>query len=296
MSIPVPALDDRTYAQLVEEAKSMISKHCPEWTDFHPADPGITLMELFAFLTEAVIYHMDRIPERSRLRFAELLGMDKGLTDNPELLLALASGKLKERNRAITFRDMENIIKKKYPEDILVVKAVLDTEVPFQGKFGKEHYVNIILILKKAGDDKEKEELFQNIYDDLRKQCLITTRLRVREAQKHSLGVRVSIIPALEYSDDRKGLEDRVVKRIESFFDPCFGGVKQEGWEFGRPVFRSEIYQIIEEVCGVDHVRKLTLLDIQNGSKEFKGNIELLNKTSIPVIDPLHIEVILERE
>ena len=46
MSLPSPNLDDRTWADIVEEAKKMIPGLCPDWTDFNPSDPGITLLEL----------------------------------------------------------------------------------------------------------------------------------------------------------------------------------------------------------------------------------------------------------
>lgn len=74
MPIPLPNLDDRTYADLVAETRSLIPRYAPTWTDHNVSDPGITLIELFAWLTEALIYRLNRIPQASEARFLELLG------------------------------------------------------------------------------------------------------------------------------------------------------------------------------------------------------------------------------
>ncbi len=74
MSLPLPNLDDRTYADLVKEMRALIPRYAPNWTNHNVSDPGITLLELLAWLTEALIYRLNRIPEASRSRLLELLG------------------------------------------------------------------------------------------------------------------------------------------------------------------------------------------------------------------------------
>lgn len=71
----VPALDTRRYQELRDEALARIPIHNPEWTNFNASDPGVTLVELFAFLTESLIYRANQIPERSRRKFLSLLGV-----------------------------------------------------------------------------------------------------------------------------------------------------------------------------------------------------------------------------
>ena len=75
MPLPIPTLDDRTFEQLVDEAKTLIPKHFPAWTDHNFSDPGIAFMELFAFLIENAIYQINRVPDRSLEHFASLLGV-----------------------------------------------------------------------------------------------------------------------------------------------------------------------------------------------------------------------------
>ncbi|HST50371.1 MAG TPA: putative baseplate assembly protein [Pyrinomonadaceae bacterium] len=74
MPLVVPTLDDRDFEQLLQEAKQRIPVYTPEWTNFDvESDPGITIVELFAFLTESLLYRANRVPERNRLKFLQLL-------------------------------------------------------------------------------------------------------------------------------------------------------------------------------------------------------------------------------
>jgi len=78
MGLPAPNLDDRTFSQIVEEAKSLIPKYCPQWTDFNASDPGITLIELLAWMTETIIYRLNRVPDKNYIKFLELMGTSLG--------------------------------------------------------------------------------------------------------------------------------------------------------------------------------------------------------------------------
>lgn len=73
MPIPNPILDDRSYQQLRDELVRRIPVYTPEWTDHNASDPGITLIELFAFLGENLLYRFNQIPETARLEFLRLL-------------------------------------------------------------------------------------------------------------------------------------------------------------------------------------------------------------------------------
>jgi predicted phage baseplate assembly protein len=75
MPIRPPALDDRRFQDLVDEVVRRIPAHTPEWTNPRPGDPGRTLIELFAWLTDTILYRANLIPERQRLVFLSLLGI-----------------------------------------------------------------------------------------------------------------------------------------------------------------------------------------------------------------------------
>ncbi len=73
MSLPVPNLDDRRFQDLVDEAKRMIPSLMPEWTNHNVADPGVALIELFAWMSEQVIYRLNQVPERLYVDLLNLL-------------------------------------------------------------------------------------------------------------------------------------------------------------------------------------------------------------------------------
>ena len=75
MPLPDPQLDDRRFQDIVNEAKMLIPRYCPEWTDHNVSDPGVTMIELFAWMTDLILYRMNRVPEKNYLRFMDLIGM-----------------------------------------------------------------------------------------------------------------------------------------------------------------------------------------------------------------------------
>jgi predicted phage baseplate assembly protein len=75
MPIRPPSLDDRSFDDLVSELLARIPAHTPEWTDPRPGDPGRTVLELFAWLTDTLLYRVNLSPEKQRLAFLQLLGI-----------------------------------------------------------------------------------------------------------------------------------------------------------------------------------------------------------------------------
>ena len=75
MPITIPNLDNRRYQELVQETLARVPVHTPEWTNFNKSDPGVTVVELFAFLAENMLYRANQIPDRNRRKFLQLLGI-----------------------------------------------------------------------------------------------------------------------------------------------------------------------------------------------------------------------------
>src|SRR5512139_1144718 len=75
MALPVPKLDDRQFQDIVDEAKKRIPQYCKEWTDHNVSDPGVTLIELFAWMTDIMLYRLNRVPDLHYIKFMEMLGI-----------------------------------------------------------------------------------------------------------------------------------------------------------------------------------------------------------------------------
>src|SRR5438067_2171376 len=76
MVLPAPNLDDRKFQDLVDEAKRLIPRYCPEWTNHNLSDPGVALIELFAWMSEMVLFRLNQVPDRLYTKFLELVGID----------------------------------------------------------------------------------------------------------------------------------------------------------------------------------------------------------------------------
>jgi Baseplate J-like protein len=75
MSAVLPNLDDRRWTDLVEEGRALIPVYSPGWTDHNVHDPGITVLELLAWLTETDIFRINRVPDRHRRKLLALVGI-----------------------------------------------------------------------------------------------------------------------------------------------------------------------------------------------------------------------------
>lgn len=75
MSLRPPDLDDRDFQALMRDALARIQDASPRWTDHSPSDPGIVLLDAFAYLTEMMIYRLNRVPEKAYVEFLRLMGV-----------------------------------------------------------------------------------------------------------------------------------------------------------------------------------------------------------------------------
>ena len=75
MVLPAPHLDDRTFQSLVDDAKRLVQQRCPEWTDHNVSDPGVTLIETFSYMVDQLLFRLNRVPDRTYVKFLDLLGV-----------------------------------------------------------------------------------------------------------------------------------------------------------------------------------------------------------------------------
>jgi hypothetical protein len=130
MPLQLPNLDDRTYDDLMQEALSLIPGYAPEWTNYNPSDPGVTLLELFAYLTEMLLYRQNQVTSANQQAFLNLLsGLESNeqkkyptpldeQTLNAEMRHAIQA--LRQSDRAVTCQDFVHLAHQASP---LVARA-----------------------------------------------------------------------------------------------------------------------------------------------------------------------------
>ncbi|MEI8384325.1 MAG: hypothetical protein WCJ09_29735, partial [Planctomycetota bacterium] len=77
MPLQPPQLDDRQFDDIFAEAKLRLQRYCPDWTDYNDSDPGIALVQLFSWLTELMLYRINKIPDQNYISFLKMLKLER---------------------------------------------------------------------------------------------------------------------------------------------------------------------------------------------------------------------------
>jgi hypothetical protein len=262
MPIELPRLDDRTWEDLVEEGRSMIPGLAPAWTNHNASDPGITLIELFAYFTESFIYRTNRITEANILAFLRLLrgpGWTPGNDRGRDVRETLAG--VRRCHRAVSPRDFETIalsVNDLLPADAEKVGRVqclprrnLSSGRGAVSADAPGHVTVLILPDRRA---MPSIALLREVSRILEPARVITTRVHVLPPRFVTVGVRITLTPERGYSTEIVRAD--ALKALERFFDPMDNGPDRAGWPFGRDVYVSEIYQLLSRVPGVRMVSR----------------------------------------
>ncbi len=328
MPLQLPNLDDRTYAELVAEAQSLIQNYAPEWTNYNSSDPGITLIELFAYLTEMLNYRLNRVTDANKIAFLQLL---KGSSDwQPSLQKTLNDEirdtvlEIRQSYRAITCEDFEHLAIKAdltvararcvprqnwesenplfdspghisvviisnneesnlIPNRELIDKVKLEQEKLQEKVKLKQEYQELIKkleqekvklkqeyqeLIKKTEQQLEQEyhELVNKVKLDLEPRRLLTTRIHVVKPSYITIDVQITLL--LKSDALKEVVRPKVSEALREFFNPLKGGSDGKKWQFGRSVYVSEIYELLDNVQGVDYVEKTNDLDELTVSNE----------------------------
>jgi predicted phage baseplate assembly protein len=77
MPLPAPDLDDRRFQDFVDDAKRLVRRRVPAWSDHNVHDPGITLIEAVATIADQLAFRLNQVPERHHRKFLDLLGITR---------------------------------------------------------------------------------------------------------------------------------------------------------------------------------------------------------------------------
>ncbi len=276
MPLPLPNLDDRTYADLVEEARSLIPGEYPEWTDHNPSDTGIILIELLSWLTEMVLYRVNRVPAKNYETFLKLLnGPDSIPPQDLETAIRETILALRSRYRAVTADDFEQLILhdwhetanaqqlgsqgivrrvKCLPQRNLAEPGIASQGTPVKGN------ISVVVIPDMPETESQPQPspvLRAALWQWLDQRRLLTTCHHV--VGPDYVPVQIAAQLRLEPGIQAETVRPEAIAAICCFFHPLHGGIDHNGWPFGRSVYVSEIYEVLDRVPGVDYVPTITL-------------------------------------
>lgn len=257
MTLPLENLDNKTFNDLVKEAVARIPIYAPEWTDHNRSDPGITLIELFAWLAEMQIYGLNKINDGNYISFLKLCGIE----GDPKILedqIVDAKRGLKGIYRAVTSADYEHLAME--VEGVARAKAIPLFHPKIKGDVPNTVSVIILpdnpkpIIMPKPSTIWTKDlDLLKKVYNNLNAKRPLAIELFVLYPEFIDISVTATVVKRQEYLD--KNVTNAVVAALYTFLDPMIGGSEGNGWPFGRPVYISEIYEVIDNVEGVDYVK-----------------------------------------
>ena len=269
MSLPLPNLDDRRFEDLVEELRTYIPGYAPGWTDHNPSDPGITFMEMLAWLGEMLLYRLNRIPPEIHKKFLLLI---KETGDTP----GKAVENLWKPYRVITQPDFETLAIEANPAEVARARCLENRNLEHTTSNETGHISVVIVPMPKTTSIEEKpvlrEELRNEIQNYLFTRRLITTRVHIVAPKYVDVAIHFKL--AAKANVDKELLDTRVKKQLRSFLHPISGGAAGNGWPFGRDVVISEVYRLIEETAGVDYTIDAELIS-WNREKDTKDRVFL---------------------
>lgn len=273
MPLPLPNLDDRTYADLVEEAISQISVEYPEWTDYNPSDTGIILIELLAWLSEMTLYRVNQVGDENYASFVSLLKGEQWNLPNiaaKERQQSLQSEinktllELRQRYRAVTTLDYEQIIIEDWNQlsdstlkiarvKCLAQRNLSESDIETVAKAN----ISLIVVPEQNSEENNNNDKYEKLLEFLNERKLLTTRLHIVEPLYVPVAVKVELI--LQDGARAEEIKENAQKEVNWFFHPLHSGKYWDGkgWPFGRSIYISELYKILDDLSGVDFVENL---------------------------------------
>jgi hypothetical protein len=277
MPLTVPNLDDRTYTDLVAEALAMLPRYAPEWTNYNPSDPGITLIELLAYFTEMLIYRLNRVTRETKIKFLHLLREVR--PDERQRLQNAAMAEvddalrqtvlaLRRPQRAVTGEDYEALVRDETANNHAEPKVIrarsfartnLESEDDESRASDRPGHMSLIVVPEREFGPEALTPWLHSLQDRMEPMRLLTTRLHVVKPFYVwvSLGAVIRTHPHVSFPQ----IQNSAGEKLRRYFSPLpGGGPAGEGWPFGRAIYLSEVYELLEKVEGVDYVQDVRVL------------------------------------
>ena len=262
MPLSLPNLDDQTFQDLADLGRALIPAFDPGWTNHNPSDPGITLLELFAWLTESLLYRVNRVPVQNQLAFLRLLnGPDWKPSGDLQEDIRVSVLAVRKRYRAVTVEDYEALA---LEADSRVARArcipdrYLNDGTEQGRQSAKPGYVSVVVVAQSQDPYAPlPQDIANNVFSYLDPRRLVTTRLSI--ASPVYAPAIVQAVVARQKDVSAADLQQRIQTALTGYLHPLSGGPNGDGWPFGRDVYVSELYGVLERIAGIDYVPEIRL-------------------------------------
>jgi hypothetical protein len=121
---------------------------------------------------------------------------------------------------------------------------------------------SVTLLLLPEGEEprpRPSQQLVREVRDELvsRNLSILKPTIFVLPPEYVEVWISAEVVPTVP--EEASVVEGRIENSLRTFLHPVKGGPKRQGWEFGRNVYISEVYQLIEDTEGVDVVLSIVL-------------------------------------
>lgn len=284
MPIQLPDLDNKTFDDFMKEMIASIPKYSKKWSNFNPSDPGITLVEMLAWIAESLLYRANRIPSESYLNFLKLVAGPGDLYDETDTAHKKLLDYVKEVVSGTVASDLtamkaavREFLDSRYTavtvEDFKALALEASGEVKRVEVILLPNYLEIVLVMRSDVQTLIDGEI-EKVRKYLEPRLLLGTMIYVKNAAYTDVELSISItcenyvsseFTAKLYTPDvisklkvpAKTLDDTVACAIFGYLDRINGGSGKTGWPYGRDLIIYELYHIIEKIGGVVNVNNI---------------------------------------
>ena len=220
------------------------------------------------------IVNLERVTDADRVVISQSINRTDGQTEKSlDEKIQSTIQFVRKIDRAITCRDFERLALDAHPQ-IARAHCIPRIDLLADSQTERPGYISLVIVpsndvfkdMSEVKEKAKKRELIDVVSDYLDKRRLITTRIIVVEPIELKIKVKATLVLKPDAIDEI--VKKEAIIKLEDFFDPLKGGQTGTGWEFGRSIYISEIYELLDKLSGVDYVEAVTILKKIDGDSE----------------------------
>lgn len=241
------------------------------------------------------------VPRSASCRFVDdaLADVDVSLTgratggadaESVQEAIARVRAELEASHRGVSLEDYRELAKQTPGIRVARVAALVDEDTN-EVSLGSRDVVRVVVVpYSPLVRPRPSSGFLDAVRRQLERRRLLTDRVRVEAPTYVGIAVETTVRIAAEYAES--GRIEAVNNALDAFLDPL-GRAEGDGWQFGRTVYKSELYQVIASVEGVDVVSDLTIFPGSGGERDLDGNV-LIGDAAL--VYPDGHDVLVERD